>query len=113
LAITTLNKYSSGLTARQVGTSQRQWDDVRSHFENRQGLFAHTSGVTLNPGGAVFLSDNAFYQAGELAHFIVPDTDLSGVIVHELFHRAGLNEAQILALHPDIQRNCGSPGDKL
>ncbi len=69
LAIATLNKYNSGLTARQVGTSQRQWDDVRSGFENRQGLFGHASGVTLVPGGAVFLSDNAFYQAGELAHF--------------------------------------------
>jgi hypothetical protein len=33
--------------------------------------------------------------------------DLSGIIVHEFFHRAGLTEAQVRALNPDIQKYCG------
>jgi hypothetical protein len=111
LAITTINKYSSGLTANDVGVTQAAWADVRDKFENYQkngiGL-----GVTI-ADGRVFLPNNAFYQAGEIAHFFYKDADLAGIITHELFHRAGLNEDQLTTLRDDIQRNCGTPGDAL
>lgn len=38
------------------------------------------------------------------------DADLSGIIVHELFHVAGLSEAQVTALGADIQKSCGTLG---
>ena len=112
LSITTINKYSSNLTAKDVGVSQRSWAEVKNTFDNAQGFGTHASGVTL-ADGRIFLTDNAFYQAGAISQILYKDTDLSGVIVHELFHRAGLGEAQIRALHPEIQRNCGNPKDAL
>jgi len=112
LSITTINKYSSNLTARDVGVSQKSWDNVRNHFEQAQGFLTYTSGVTL-ADGRVFLGDNAFYQAGPISQFYRKYTDLPGVIVHELFYRAGLSESQIKALHGEIQKNCGRPGDAL
>ena len=112
LSITTINKYSSNLTARDVGVSQASWANVKDKFDNPQGFGTHGSGVTLQDG-RIFLTDNAFYQAGSISQFLYKDTDLSGVIVHEFFHRAGLNESQIRALHPQIQKNCGTPGDAL
>jgi YD repeat-containing protein len=108
LNITTLNKYSPDLTARQVGVGRKSWAEVQDKFAKPEGSKV-TSGVTL-ADGRVFLGDNAFYQPGYLAGFIYNTTDLSGVIVHEFFHRAGLSEAQVTALHSDIQRNCGIPG---
>ena len=63
--------------------------------------------------GRIFLTDNAFYKAGAISQMLYKDTDLPGVIVHELFHRAGLSESQIRALHPQIQQNCGNPRDAL
>jgi len=109
LNITTLNKYSPSLTARQVGVSQSSWSNVQSTFANPQdGEYA--SGVTL-ADGRVFLGNNAFYISGPIEGFFGANSaDLSGIIVHEFFHRAGLNEDQIKALHPQIQRNCGIPG---
>lgn len=108
LDITTLNKYSPTLTAREVGVTQGSWDYVQSKFANPEdGKYA--SGVTL-ADGRVFLGDNAFYQPGIFAGLRYNTTDLSGVIVHEFFHRAGLSEPQIQALHKDIQANCGIPG---
>jgi len=109
LNITTLNKYSPGLTAREVGVSQQSWANVQSTFANpRDNKYA--SAVTL-ADGRVFLGSNAFYISGPVAGFFGwNSTDLSGVIVHEFFHRAGLSEDQIKALHPQIQKNCGIPG---
>jgi len=112
LSITTINKYSSNLTAKEVGVSQRSWAEVKNTFDNSQGFGTHASGVTL-ADGRIFLTDNAFYQAGAISQLLYKDTDLSGVIVHELFHRAGLSESQIRALHPQIQQNCGNPRDAL
>ena len=108
LNITTLNKYSPDLTARQVGVSEKSWANVQSKFANPEGT-AYYSGVTL-ADGRVFLNDNAFYISGAVSGLIWNSTDLSGVITHEFFHRAGLNESQIRALHKDIQKNCGIPG---
>jgi hypothetical protein len=109
LNITTLNKYSASLTARQVGVSQSSWGAIQSTFANPQdGKYA--SAVTL-ADGRVFLGDNAFYIAGPVEGFFGANSaDLSGIIVHEFFHRAGLSEAQIKALHPQIQQNCGIRG---
>lgn len=109
LNITTLNKYSPDLTARQVGVSQSSWANIQSTFANPQGS-SYASGVTL-ADGRVFLGDNAFYISGAVEGFFgVNSADLSGIIVHEFFHRAGLNEDQIKALHRQIQQNCGIPG---
>lgn len=109
LNITTLNKYSPNLTAQQVGVSQSSWANVQSTFANPQGSKV-ASGVTL-ADGRVFLGDNAFYVSGPIEGFFGANSaDLSGIIVHEFFHRAGLNEDQIKALHPQIQQNCGIPG---
>jgi uncharacterized protein YjaZ len=111
LSITTINKYSSNLTAKDVGVKQAVWNDVRDKFENYQkngiGL-----GVTI-ADGRIFLPSNAFYQAGGVAQFFYKNADLPGIITHELFHRAGLNEDQVTALRDEIQRNCGTPGDAL
>lgn len=109
LNITTLNKYSPNLTAHQVGVSQSSWGNIQSTFATPQdGKYA--SAVTL-ADGRVFLGSNAFYISGPVEGFFgVNSTDLSGTIVHEFFHRAGLSEAQIKALHPQIQQNCGIPG---
>jgi len=112
MAITTLNKYSSNLTAAAVGVTQRQWDNVRNRFENPPFLQRY-AGVTLAGDGRVFLSDHAFYQPGSIAGVFRPRTDLPGVIVHEFFHRAGLNEPQVEALKEGIQKNCGNPRDGL
>lgn len=107
LSITTLNKYSSSLGASDVGVTQAVWNDVRDKFENyqKQGIGL---GVTL-PDGRVFLPDNAFYQAGAITQLFYKNADLAGIITHELFHRAGLNEGQLKALRDDIQCNCGTP----
>ncbi len=61
----------------------------------------------------LFLGDNAFYQPGSITQMFYKAGDLPGVIVHELFHRAGLTESQVKALNPDIQKNCGNPKDAL
>ena len=53
----------------------------------------------------------SFYQAGAISGmFGSVDADLAGIITHEFFHRAGLGEGDIRALHSDIQKNCGTPG---
>ena len=52
LNITTLNKYSPDLTARQVGISERRWAEVQSNFA-QEGTSRY-SGVTL-ADGRVFL----------------------------------------------------------
>ncbi len=108
LNITTLNKYSPDQTARQVVVNEKDWADIQSKFANPEGT-GYYSGVTLRDG-RVFLNDNAFYISGAVSGLIWNSTDLSGVITHEFFHRAGLSESQIRALHPDIQKNCGIPG---
>ena len=108
LNITTLNKYNSNLTARDVGVSQTSWADVKSKFDNPQSSM-YAKGVTLEDG-RVFLNDNTFYIAGPFAQMFYSSVDLSGTIVHEFFHRAGLSEAQVQALHEGIQKNCGIPG---
>jgi len=99
-------------TTEDVGVSQASWANVRYKFDNRQGLGTYGLGVTL-ADGRVFLPDNAFYQAGSISQFFYKDADLAGIITHELFHRAGLNEDQVTKLRDDIQRNCGTPGDAL
>jgi hypothetical protein len=109
LNITTLNKYSSNLTARQVGVSQKSWAEVQANFGATEGTQRY-SGVTL-ADGRVFLSSNAFYISGPIEGlFGVNSADLSGIIVHEFFHRAGLSEDQIKPLHSEIQKNCGIRG---
>lgn len=111
LAITTLNRYSATLTASAIGISQQRRDNIRNELES--GGLTRGNAVTLGTDGRVFLADNAFYQAGTITQMFRSNTDLPGVIVHEFFHRAGLNENQVRALNPSIQRNCGTPGDGL
>lgn len=93
-------------TGKQVGVSTRIRDDVQAEFDKE----VSTAGGVQLPDGRVFLADIAFYQAGYLASFVYKDADLSGIIVHELLHRAGLTDAQIIPLHQQIQENCGIPG---
>ena len=109
MAITTLNKYSSNLTAAAVGVSQRHWNNVRNNIEN-PGWFKRVNGVTLEGDGRVFLTDHAFYQPNAFTQMYRAQTDLPGVIIHEFFHRAGLNHEQVEALNKEIQKNCGTPG---
>jgi hypothetical protein len=112
LSITTLNRYSSNLTAAAVGISQSRWSNIQNKFEvGEDGKLA--AGATLGGDGRVFLGNNAFYQPGSIAQMLYKAGDLPGVIVHEFFHRAGLTEAQVKALNPDIQKNCGNPQDAL
>lgn len=109
LNITTLNKYSPSLTAREVGVSQSSWGTVQANFAYAEGTKRY-SGVTLDDG-RVFLSDNAFRIAGPIEGYMgVNSTDLSGVIIHEFFYRAGLSNAQIESMHKKIQEHCGIPG---
>ncbi|MGH9970024.1 MAG: hypothetical protein ACREBG_19825 [Pyrinomonadaceae bacterium] len=77
LSITTINKYSSNLTAKDVGVSQRSWANVKSKFDNPQGFLTYTSGATL-ADGRIFLGDNAFYQAGSITQVLFSSTDLRG-----------------------------------
>jgi hypothetical protein len=110
LAITTLNKYSPNQTAKQVAYSESGWANVRNKFKDGSASNAQAAGVTLNDG-RIFLNDAAFYQASAFWGFLgYRDADLAGIITHELFHRAGLNESTILSLHPQIQMNCGTSG---
>lgn len=110
LNITTLNKYSAGLTAGQVGVTQGSWAKVQHRFATPKDN-KMASGVTLVPDGRVFLGDNAFKIAGVVEGFFGrTSTDLSGVIIHEFFHRAGVSEKQIESMHQGIQNNCGIPG---
>jgi YD repeat-containing protein len=111
LAITTINKYSSNLTAKDVGVSQSSWNNIRDKFDN-PGFSRHALGVTI-ADGRVFLPETAFYQAGPISQMLYRNPDLAGIITHELFHRAGLNEDQFTKLRDDIQQNCGSPSDAL
>jgi hypothetical protein len=108
MAITTLNRYNSNLTAAAIGISQQRWDNIRNKFETEGA-----AGVTLGGDGRVFLGDRAFYQPGSIAQMVFTAGDLPGNIVHEFFHRAGLTEEQVKALNPDIQKNCGNPKDAL
>lgn len=52
LAITTLNRYSSNLTATAVGISQSRWSNIRNKFEvGEDGKLA--AGATLGGDGRV------------------------------------------------------------
>jgi YD repeat-containing protein len=116
LGVATLNLYSSDITAKRVGEREAVWSDIQDKFDNYQsGGEGKPSGyafaATLRKN-RIFLHDRAFYQSGNIiSQMLWNDSDLSGIITHELFHVAGLNEAQVKALGADIQRNCGTPGN--
>ena len=109
LNVTTFNRYTSSLTSRQVGVSERRWSEVHNQFESNP----NTNAVTVAGLPYVFIGDHSFYEASVWGRVAGREsTDLAGVIVHELFHVAGLGrdkESVIRGMHSDIQRYCGRP----
>jgi hypothetical protein len=117
LAITSFNKYSPDLTHKDVGVPEKYWNqETHDIFAGKGGEKGgeYGLGYTLLPyRNQVFLSDNSFYIAQGFARWRYNDADLSGIIVHELFHVAGFNHDVIFGLNNDIQKYCGTPGDSL
>lgn len=103
LGITSFNRYNPGLTHRDIGVPEKYWNqEVHQTFAGKDEKYGLA--YTLLPyRNQVFLSDNAFYIAQGFARWRYKDADLSGVIVHDLFHVAGLNHDVILGLNKDIQ----------
>lgn len=93
-----------------MGERNAVWAKVKDKFDNTQPDGTIAYGATLRQN-RIFLPDRAFYQGGNIIAQMLWAVDLPGIITHELFHVAGLNEDQAKALAADIQKNCGTPGD--
>jgi len=99
-----LNKYDTKLTAEQMGISQSDRDEIAQNYD--------THYTTLNVANAVtnakriWLMPEAFWNNSTIPW---NDRDLTGIIVHELFHVAGYGkswESRIKGLSDEIKRNC-------
>lgn len=101
LSIASLNKYSPSLTAQQMGISQASRENMANKYE--RATFNKFLGVTV--GNQIWLTTNAFNLASGL---FTPKTDVPGLIVHELFHVAGIPDVRFL--NDKIQEHCGWGG---
>ena len=100
----TLNKYSVNLTAAQMGVSQADRDEIANNYDSHHTSLNVANAVTNS--GRTWLMPEAFWN-----NSLIPynDRDLTGIIVHELFHVAGYGkawESRIKSLSKEIQNNC-------
>lgn len=91
------NKYDPTLTAEQMGLTQEERELLANQYEN--SWFSSFNGWT-SPRGQVFLTDKAFNEQPVLAR------DLTGIIVHELFHVAGYLDPHVGSLNKQIKQHC-------
>jgi YD repeat-containing protein len=106
LSITAINRYRPNLTSQQVSVPADRW----TFIENQFAANPRTNAVTIGGQARVFLGDHTFFEVSIWGRLQGDEsTDTAGVIVHEFFHVAGLDEAQVTALSDEIQKNCGRP----
>jgi YD repeat-containing protein len=103
LKIASFNKYSSKLTAEQMGISQARRNEIANNYE--KSWTTTFNGVTN--GTNVWLSNEAFIT---LSSSFSSRRDLPAIIVHELLHVAGLTDPYVEGLNTKIQQNCGWGG---
>lgn len=104
----TIKRYRDSLTASDMGINNDQREEVRTKFNGTE------EGIALGyttPSGQIYLGGSAFQHA---YNWIVSKSDganLPGVIVHELFHVAGIPDSYIEQknLNNQIRTNCGIP----
>jgi hypothetical protein len=108
LRIAQINRYSSDLTADDMGISQRGRDSMTVNIEGGNALA--TTITEDNPRFRIYLGDNMFLRTG--AQLGGVNIDTAGHIVHELFHIAGFNHpaGQGFDFESQIHDHCGLEG---
>lgn len=107
LGFVTLNKFDDSLSPHDIGISQSQYEEWLGPMIN-----GSRAGLTIDQN-RIFFGDKAFEEGGSFP-FPYGPADTAGVIVHELFHAAGMKDEQnIRNIHDQIQANCGTPGNRM
>ena len=104
MAMVTLNKYSTSLTAAQMGISQADRDEIAKNYDSHYTSLNVANAVTN--GGRTWLMPEAFWNNSTITY---NDRDLGGIMVHELFHVVGYGkawESRIKSLSKEIQNHC-------
>ena len=99
-----INKYEVSLTAEQMGISDESRKKVAKNYDNKWTSLNVANGYTN--GTRVWLMPVAFWNNSTIPY---NDRDLTGIIIHELFHVAGYGddfESRIKELTPEIKRHC-------
>ena len=99
-----LNKYDINLTAEQMGISQSNRDEIAKNYDNLYTSLNVANATTI--GTRIWLMPEAFWNNSTIPW---NDRDLTGIIVHELFHVAGYGkawESRNKGLSNQIKRHC-------
>ena len=110
----TLNKYNTNLSAAEMGITETGRQEIAEGYDNRWTSTNVANAVTLAPDyNRIYLMPEAFWLGSQNPY---NDRDLTGIIIHELFHVAGYTggfsedksywEKMIKSLTPEIQRKC-------
>jgi hypothetical protein len=102
----TIKRYHDSLTASDMGISNDKREEVRTKFKGTE------EGIALgftNPAGQIYLGDGAFEHQYNGWIRDSEGGNLPGIIVHELFHVAGIPDSYIEQknLNNQIRTNCG------
>ena len=87
-----------------MGISQADRNEIAKNYDSRYTSVNVANAVTN--GGRTWLMPEAFWNNSQITY---NDRDLTGIIVHELFHVAGYGkawESRIKSLSKEIQNNC-------
>ena len=102
LSFVTINRYNEDISPHDVNMTQREYD------LNFGPMISGRRAALIIDQNRIFLGDKIFDKGGT---FLGP-SDTAAIIAHELFHAAGVSEAEVRKFSSDIQSNCGTPGHR-